>query len=233
MRYPKVLVSRFWYKKLSSKDLSGNSFFLARATPSRTVLNPSTGNVSVSVLGASKYLLDFSVNLVGPFTPSYVEVKIIKPKLRKYSAEWNECEFGRTPKKNELEQDLVSGVIFFNYDKLENFPFQQENPSDKVMYKYFCKVVHMPTLANFWHFELHWFNDDGERIIRDEKKDDIRKKDFPKKIKTEFRNLHSELALDGLPENTIIKTPLQSHYQKPLKSMIPCLIASIFKNRTS
>lgn len=147
--YPRRLLPRKSYKFIDSNQLLNDDFYLLR-TDLREV--------------QKKDIIDFSVNLLGRFTRTDVRFQIKDEHKKRYHASWNEGDSPHRPRKNHFEIKMRLNVYWYKFNQIHGYPFYGEHIQQNIMYHYFCNLRHRPTLSNFWHFVLDWFDEHGNII---------------------------------------------------------------------
>jgi len=120
----------------------------------------------------SHWLNHFSVNLLGNFKLHDCAWwdSIDKDSLRReaFYKLWTEGADGLLPTDQEAKYPGEGkwGYFWVPISKIHNQTFS----SGSDVYK--CRVVHRPTMINYWHFELHFFNADNQdlgQLVKDKK----------------------------------------------------------------
>lgn len=165
MQYPDRLLPRPEYSYISVDDSTLDNYFLQRSTPDTDIINPESGKIKASYISLqSGHLHDLSTNLIGNFLPDDRFFQITGVSKSFYTAElWNEDDreiqapvFG-----TDFDYDNTKGAIYFKIARLKNFSIPY-NIGEKDGFIALCKIIHTPVRANFWHFSLRWFNEEGD-----------------------------------------------------------------------
>jgi len=166
MEYPLPLLPKSNYNFITELDSGG---LLLRRIENIELIHHSTGLLKdeaiISIDAGDKQILDYSTNLLGQFKVRDLGISFNGDKKRYFIAVWIEGENVDTP---IFEQDFVHSMdykffclpIDAIHRKLK-VPFMKGEKSD---FEAIACVTHVPTNANFWHFEIHWKDQHGEKI---------------------------------------------------------------------
>ncbi len=174
MEYPQDLLPKNNYK-IIQETLNGYS--LIRKSPPGEIFDPSTKMIKNEFLVPSnfhnRHFLNWSCNLYGPFKTEYFKYRIISNGLNEYWSEDRAKEPESPVYNDDFKIDEDFGSYFLSISKILfnlKIPYDKyrDGQTDKGL-KAVPHLVHCPTLANFWHFEIRW-KDNDDKIIAPGKK---------------------------------------------------------------
>lgn len=129
---------------------------VARRTPEHLPLLGEDGKILVGQLSSptEDIARGFSVNLLGQFEVADIGWRLLAPTL---FADWKEGETGLMPQPGEYEYKAAGTWNYYWLDirDLHGVSFVGAGK------QYTCCVCHKPTRSNYWHFELHFHDEDG------------------------------------------------------------------------
>lgn len=163
MEYPKRLLPKLHYKKISWHEILKN-FYLIHFTDSKDIKDPETEKLKLEhVVRRTGHLRDYSTNLLGIFLVDDIYWSLQNCEDGEYyKDEWVEGTKVKVPKvPDEFNRDETRGYFFLRIGDCHNEVVQFEDSATKYSHLV-CKVLHTPTNANFWHFSLRWFFDEQE-----------------------------------------------------------------------
>jgi hypothetical protein len=165
MPYPERLLPKNNYKKINSELLTKNSQLL-RATEIYPYVD-SLGKVKIdAILLPENYsqVFDLSVNLLGIYQVDDKKYKISDKDLNKLWSENDDC----LSSLNDDQYSVLDNIhaIFFEVGKIHDkkFPFEKIVDNTNTMFKGVSIAEHVPTIGNFWHFQIMFKEVDGEFI---------------------------------------------------------------------
>lgn len=167
MSYPSELLPKSNYKKIITEELPQDSVII-RTTDEKVVLDELEKIPEKYIVksGSEKQVFDLSVNLYGVYRLEYIKIQPIKGSG--LDNEWKEGDFCLT----EVEQDKFEvqenkEAIFFLVFDIHNteIPYKKEINGQTSDFEAICKVIHKPTVGNFWHFEVS-YNEESGNIIQ-------------------------------------------------------------------
>ncbi len=209
MSYPNKLLPKRIYSILDSNIFRSEGFYLLRHTPSKKLIDENTDMLlNNAICLQSSHIIGYSLNLMGRYTIKHSKIEINHDFKKVFNSDWEPCELSLQPKKGQYRYDESKGFFFIDFNSIHNYPYSKTHPETAIKYKYICKLEHKPTKCNFWHFELHWYDSDGNKIKIEKGK--IR--GIPKKIYSDFRNLFKLFGKTTKPRN--IKQISVKHYRK-------------------
>lgn len=166
MNYPLELLPKINYKKIITEELPEESVII-RTTDEKVILDE-LGKIPEKYIvksGSEKQVFDLSVNLYGVYKLEHIKIQVIKGSG--LDEEWKEGDSCLT----EVEQDKFEinenkDAIFFLVFDINNkeIPYQKEINGKTSDYEAICKVIHKPTVGNFWHFEVSYMEESGNII---------------------------------------------------------------------
>lgn len=180
--YPLRLLPKKNYKYINEDSLVGKDQYLIRFTPNKENINELGHIKDKEICPQRSHLVGLSINLLGYFKVKDNYYGVSDEKLR---ADWKKGKAGIRPTINQFFINNDRGYFILPFNIFHNYPHPVEDKHLKEKLKYTAKLEHKPILANFWHFEVHWYNDEGIKVIRDEKK----VRGAPNRILTELRNI--------------------------------------------
>lgn len=197
MAYPNKLLPKESYRLISNNTINGKGFFIGRKTDDQDILDPVTGLIKTAVVSKqTKYLIGYSINLLGVFRVRDSKIEIRKKARSGFHTSWKPGGKFFRPQKQEYSINKRSGLFFMEFNKVNNFPASILQQSTGVQFQFICKVDHKPTRCNFWHFEIHWENkNNGARVHIDNNK--IR--GVPKTVASQMRDVIKILAVTNKP----------------------------------
>lgn len=197
-----------------SEILKNGKFYLVRRSLAESVdksFNEIGDATAIALIGTDKTKVDetikMSFNILGGF---FVSENICFLQKKNAMNDWKE---NTTPNfkefKDFIEVEKHAIPIYFDISKIEGEPFLYYRKEDKkkpkkieekklpsgwqkeqteensfTEYKGQCKLVHKPTISNFWHFELDLFPAETEVPITRKKADRVREE------KGDMKNQH-------------------------------------------
>ncbi|MEJ0054988.1 MAG: hypothetical protein WDN75_04660 [Bacteroidota bacterium] len=167
MNYPRILIPKILYKKISiNRILEGNVILIRLTSEKRSTQNGSNPvNVDAIVEGGREKMIGLSLNLYGVYQTVHVKFKVssLNKILHDY---WKEWTFGLIPGAKDVTIEDDRGYYFVPLDKIHTHKIPN-NPANNHDFNVFCEVVHMPTKCNFWHVQLQWLSN-GEVITKED-----------------------------------------------------------------
>lgn len=206
MQYPQHLLPKSDYKLIEWAEwLDGH--YLLRYAPNGNLKDTDTGMLRLDYIvpenGVSQ-LRDFSTSLLGIFLPEDRFWKFVGERRTYFSYElWplgeevEEPVFGQ-----DVERDETRGMFFLRIGDIVGQEVHY-NIGDQNNFNATCKVIHTPNRANFWHFSVRWFNQDGD-IYPNQRGNWINRM-----LKTALRTVILENVRFDVPE---IHPILEAHY---------------------
>ena len=129
---------------------------VARRTPEHLPLLAEDGKILVGQLSSptEDIARGFSVNLLGQFLVEDIGWRLLLDSLY---ADWQEGGTGLMPQLEEYEYKPLETWNYYWLDigDLHGVSFAGSGN------QYTCCVCHKPTRSNYWHFELHFHDEDG------------------------------------------------------------------------
>lgn len=164
MEYPGHLIPRPYYTRIDTADIPERAVFLRRIeTENGHIHFDELGELPVSTFlgtGSLTRLNGLSVNIQGVFRIEDVHVRALK--LSSGGSPDEQWGPGVTiPAVNDVEWEYLSNVaavrLPFSWWQLRPFPLRDEIDLDE-KWKMSGRTMwmHVPTVTNFWHFELHF-----------------------------------------------------------------------------
>jgi hypothetical protein len=197
MQYPQHLLPQSHYRLIEwAAWLEDN--YLVRHTPDTNLIDTDTEMLRLDYIvpehGTSQ-MKDFSTNLLGTFTKEDCLWKMEGDSKAYYLFElWSPGEVVKEPVwQQDFQRDESRGMFFLRIGDI----IDQEVPytiGGKDNFTAVCKVKHTPNRANFWHFSVRWFNQDGD-IYPDQRGNWI-----DRMLKTAIRTVIREHAKLEAPE---------------------------------
>jgi len=164
MSYPERLLPQINYNIIDVDKLPENSYLL-RYTDSQDIWD-TLDKLKVDIaLPNKKDFFGLSCNLYGVFLFDDIFLKVTSAKLLK---DWAE---GMSPLKVNASDFILTperSGFFLKLNDLhkKKFPFERTINNTKSPFESIATVHHKPIFCNFWHFELHFKDNDGVFIDR-------------------------------------------------------------------
>lgn len=206
MGYPQKLLPKKKYTFINRHIDYLNKLYLVRHIPSNAKKpNPS---ISISELGRTAQLPQYSLNLLGIFKVKHSKIRIDPKVTGKYSDYWSSGDIAARPRWNEIRLDSDRGAIFFKFSIVNDYPYSTCLGSTK--YQFTLCLRHKPTKCNFWHFEIKWFDVINKKEVEVEKnsKGQLKIRNVPKSISTLMRTLYTQIGDKEKPKK-IPKLPVR------------------------
>jgi hypothetical protein len=174
--YPEVLVSKQDYPDLDNEIVS--SYFFIRKTedniyPFLEKYKPLELIDKILPHTTKRDVFVFSVSLYGYFDERHILLKISDNNLNQY---WMKTMPSVQP--DQIVYSIEPGYpLFLRARKLYkySFLFEEEN--------YFLSFWHKPTIANYWHFQLFTYDNEGRCLPREPKPDEKETKAEERKLR--------------------------------------------------
>lgn len=112
----------------------------------------------------SNHLRDLSNNLLGVFEASDVCWGIAKPHIATYTRNWNGEELCGAPLPGHYFRDDRRGCYFIPVDPLLKERINVLNVSTGITETYRFKILHTPTVCNYWHVSIRVYNIQGAEV---------------------------------------------------------------------
>lgn len=166
MSYPLELLPKINYKKITTEELPKEAVII-RTTDEKVILDE-LGKISDKYIvksGSEKQVFDLSVNLYGIYKLEHI--KIQPKKGSGLDDEWKEddtCLTEVAQDKFEINEnkEAIFFLVFDIHDK--KIPYNKEINGQTSDFEAICKVIHKPTIGNFWHFEVSYKEESGNMI---------------------------------------------------------------------
>ena len=165
MPYPERLLPKENYKKINSDLLTKNSQLL-RTTEIYPYVD-SLGKVKIdAIVMPENYsqVFDLSVNLLGIYQVDDKKYKFLDKELNKL---WNEND-ACLSSLNDDQYTIMSHIyaIFFEVSRIhkKKFPYEKNVNNVNTMFEGISVVEHVPTIGNFWHFQIMFKDIEGDFI---------------------------------------------------------------------
>ena len=196
MSYPNKLLPKRYFKLLESDKLKDKNLLLIRSTPDKDILD-NLGQIKTKAIASpTSNIIGYSINLLGVFRIKHSKIEINKVVRSLYTSNWSPPQDFLRPKKNENRIIKEKGFFTLKFEKIHNYPYPITHPNTGISYNFLCKLEHKPTKSNYWHFELHWFDENGERVIVEKGK--IR--GVPKMISSSMREMFKMVGKVNKPK---------------------------------
>ena len=205
MPYPERLIPQINYKFINIDDLPDKSYVL-RHTASQDIWD-TLGKLKVdAALPFKRDIFGLSCNLLGIFTYDDIYLKVISKKLE---ADWKEDESPQEVNTSDFSLAPERGGFFLKLSSFhgKQFPFNRPVSNIESEFQSTASFHHKPILCNFWHFELH-FKDNEEKFI-DRNKRNNWIKNFAESLR---KSILKKFALKEVSDSEIL---LPDIYTKP------------------
>jgi hypothetical protein len=160
--YPLELLPQVNYKnRIDPEDLPKDSFFVRRLLiDSKSAFN-AAGFIKIKALfDANKeyQFIECSFNLYGPFQEGHLKYRAKYPNWDKS----RRCFLN----SNSVIYDYVTpdDPVYLFVSKVNNVDFPYEKYCPVKNFIGTCKIEHVPTCANYWHFQIAIFDQEGNKI---------------------------------------------------------------------
>ncbi len=166
MSYPERLLPKSNYTYINVSELSENSYLL-RHTNSQDIWD-SLDKLKVDVAMPYEIRRDFfglSCNLFGIFIYDDIYLRVTTKKLE---ANWEEGESPLKINTSDFTTAPQRGGFFIKLSSFhgKEFPFKRTVDNKESEFQSTASFHHKPILCNFWHFELHFKDNNGDFINR-------------------------------------------------------------------
>ncbi|MGD9493608.1 MAG: hypothetical protein AB7V36_09675 [Bacteroidales bacterium] len=165
MNYPAILLPLPSYKEVIC-DLS--TFFLLRTTDSKDLLDSSSETLKDNAIAIDdSHLLAYSTNLLGHYSASHCEINFLNTSNKAYfHASWDfQSEVSVPEVTSDFIFDKNKGFFLLPICEFDGKRIPFKKGDSTIEYQAELKIVHKPTNSNFWHFELTWFQSNGDECF--------------------------------------------------------------------
>ena len=167
---------RWRYHLFGVSDLVGPSYIVRRSLKKTEDYLDSLGEVRIDALvNVFEELYGLSSSLLGTFLPEHAKL-FVDGKNQPY---WRPGS--QVPKSQRVKFSVVDcPVVFFCVQDLDNTVFPLEKTLRKGVQEFTgtCRLIHRPTIFNFWHFELAILGENQEEIKKSDSKWKIQAAEF-------------------------------------------------------
>lgn len=206
MQYPQHLLPQSHYRLIGWAAWL-EDYYLVRHTPDTDMIDPDTEMLKVDYIvpeNRTSQVRDFSTSLLGTFGREDCFWQIVGDRKGYFLFElWTPGEQPDEPVwQQDFQRDESRGMFFLRIGDIvdQKVPY---TIGGKENFTAVCKVKHTPNRANFWHFSVRWFNQDGD-IYPDQRGSWI-----DRMLKTAIRTIIREHAKFEAPETQPV---LQDYY---------------------
>lgn len=169
MEYPADLLPKSNYRIIED---SLNRYSLIRRTDSGEIFDSSTGLIKNDYIVPfnfhNRHFLNWSCNMYGHFRPEYFKYRITSSEFNEYWSGDGDDEPEEPLYGHDFIIDEDFGFYFIPITTILSnlkIPYEKEIDGKKVEGLIAEPYIdHCPTLANFWHFEIRWEDDEGNKI---------------------------------------------------------------------
>jgi len=165
MEYPSYLIPKANFKLITWGEWLTERYLL-RYTPGSDLIDSENGKVKLDYIYKRENWSqgkDLSTNLLGIYKFDDCYLETIGNRKRTYFDDlWLEGESVDFPLyMSDFVLNTSRGAFYLKIGDILNqeILYNRENEQGLVAV---CKVIHTPTRANFWHFSIRWWNDEGD-----------------------------------------------------------------------
>jgi hypothetical protein len=182
LKYPSKLLPKIFYGLLNMEKLSQRDGHWLLRNCERTLLST---DIDTAISSQSKYLRNLSVSIGGAFERKHSKLLVLKADEGEfdYHQKWSRWQRPKNIPSTRFQHNDEMDCILFQLKDINNYPFNDS--FEQTNYNYRCKVEHVPTFANYWHCEILWYDEEGNKLEPNK-----RGRLFPVEVLSRFKNLY-------------------------------------------